>query len=127
MNRCLGWVQLTQKKWKNHFCYHVIIFNHSLFLEKKTSSVYDCSLKNVQLLVWFLSFPNFAFIKNNDFAFNIINEKTTDAKKALLKKALKLLLVWFLSFPNFAFKRINNGFAFNIINGKKQQKQKKGF
>ena len=80
MNRCLGWVQLTQKKWKNHFCYYVNIFNHSFFGEK-TSSLYYALKKRSILLFRFLSFPNFAFNNNNDFQFNIINEKTTDAKK----------------------------------------------
>ena len=43
-----------KKKWKNHFCYHVNIFNHSLLslFWEKTSSLYVCSLKNVQFF-WF--------------------------------------------------------------------------
>ena len=85
MNRCLGWVQLTQKKWKNHFCYHVNIFNHSLLslFWEKTSSLYVCSLKNVQFFCrLILVFPKLCFqweqwlcVQYHQF------KKTTEAKK----------------------------------------------
>ena len=91
---CKG--SIDSKKMKESFLLSrtVNIFNHSLFWRKNIKSL-SCSFfkKRSILLFRFLTFPNFAFNNNNDFQFNIINEKTTDAKKTFYFSSCNVCVV----------------------------------
>ena len=87
-NESMSWMgSIDSKKMKESFLLSRKYFQSLTsftFLGKNIKSLCMLSKKRSILLVWFLSFPNFAFNENNDFAFNIINSKKTTGKKRFL-------------------------------------------